>query len=282
MPHDILASSRRKRRKKLILKTGLLVAGIFVLIGGVVGSFYIPKFKIKEIAVEETSILDKEQVKEEIEGFLKGKFFGIFPYDNIFILPKAKITANLLQNFPILKKITLSRDFPQKISVLVEERRPEALWCLGQTSTSTDSGDSASAGANLGGNSCAFIDEDGFIFQPAPSFSGQIFIRFSDERKKPAGIGEEIISKTEFQKLIIFKNLLVRKNIDILKISLKEGGIYEINLKEGWYILLNAENEPDSSFNNLELVLDSNIKEKRPNLDYIDLRFGRKVFFKYK
>ena len=39
---------------------------------------------------------------------------------------------------------------------------------------------------------------------------------------------------------------------------------------------------PDQTFGNLELVLDQDIKEKRPNLDYIDLRFGKKVFYMLK
>jgi hypothetical protein len=76
--------------------------------------------------------------------------------------------------------------------------------------------------------------------------------------------------------------LLKENGFDISKIILKDAGIREVYLKEGWYILLNDKNEPDQTFSNLELVLDQEIKEKRPKLDYIDLRFGKKVFYKLK
>lgn len=275
MLHDILASSRRKRRQKFFWKTSLALLAIFLFLAGIVGFFYIPKFRINDISIEGTNVLDKGQLKEEVIGCLKGKFLKIFPYDNIFILPKAEIAAGLLQKFPILEKAIISRDFPQKISVLLEERKPEALWCISRGATSTNSD-------KFSEEECAFMDEKGFIFQPAPSFSGAIFIKFLDERQEPAAIGKKAISETEFQKLLSFKDLLNKNNMEVVKIALKNNEQYEVYLKEDWYILLNSENEPIPSFNNLELVLGSTIKEKRPGLEYIDLRSGNKVFFKYK
>ncbi len=262
--------------------------GIFLFLGGVVGFFYIPKFRISEISIEGANVLDKEQLKEEIAGWLKGKFFKIFPYDNIFLLPKEKIITSLLENFPILKKLDIERNFPQKIYVLIEERKPAAILCTGSTATSTDSGGPASTSASLGGESCVFMDENGFIFQPAPSFSGGIFVKFIDERQassSPSGntaIGKETITESELQKLLSFEKLLAGKSIGVSKIILKDGKEYEVYLKEGWHILLNSKNEPNSSFNNLLLILDSNVKEKRPKIEYVDLRFGNKVFYKFK
>jgi hypothetical protein len=70
--------------------------------------------------------------------------------------------------------------------------------------------------------------------------------------------------------------------MEVAKIILKDGWQYEIYLKESWYILLNDKNESNLSFSNLQLVLDGTIKEKRPTLEYVDLRSGNKVFYKYK
>ena len=191
-----------------------------------------------------------------------------------------------MQKFPILKRITVIRDFSQKLSVEIEERKPEAIWCLSSTSDLIATSTAPTA------DSCAFVDEKGFIFGSAPLFSGTIFLKFFDERGqststgvilgKPAGIGKEMISDAEFQKLRAFKDLLVKNDINIVKIILRDEGIYEVYSREGWYILLNAKNEPNPSFNNLKLVLDTQIKEKRQKLEYIDLRFGKKVFFKLK
>jgi hypothetical protein len=278
MSTDILASSRRKRRKKILWKTGLIILAVLLFLGGIVGFFYISKFRIKDISIENGQTLDKEQLEEEISNCLEGKFFKILPRDNIFIFPKAEITAGLLQEFSVLKEVSISRGFPQKISVHLEERKPKSLWCVGsfspaagQNATSTDSS----------GVSCAFADENGFIYQPAPLFSGAIFPIFYDERSSPADIGKEISPLAEFQKLYSFVDVLNKNGINVDRTILKDNEEYEVYLEEGWYVKLNGKNEADISFNNLGLILEETIKEKRPTLEYVDLRSGNKIFFKY-
>ena len=278
MVGDILASSRRIRRKRFILKASLILLFILILLGGVIGFFHTPKFRIREISVEGTISLEQEQFKRETQKFLEGKYFKIFPYDNIFILPEGKMAVELSEKFPLLKKIVIKHDFSQKLSVAVEERKAKALWC-GQL-------DFVSEAERL----CAFLDETGFIFQPAPNFSGAIFLKFFDERKEPAspsqggpsGIGKMMIDPAEFKKIYLFAELLAKKEFAIAKIILKDAGIYEFYLKDDWYILLNDKNEPSQAFSNLELVLEQTIKEKRSKIEYIDLRFGKKVFYKLK
>jgi len=276
MPADIIASSRRARRKRLILKAVFFLLGFLIFVAGITAFFYIPGFRIKEISISGAEILDTGQFKGEIANLLKGKFLKIIPYDNIFIFPAGKITAELSQKFPILKKITIARDFSQNLSVEIEERKPEAIWCL------TFTNDLIATSTIPTADSCAFVDEKGFIFGLAPLFSGTIFLKFFDKRGQPSVIGKEMIPDAEFQKLRAFKDLLIKNDINVVKIILKDEGIYEVYSKEGWYILLNAKNEPNPSFNNLKLVLDTQIKEKRAKLEYIDLRFGQKVFFKLK
>ncbi len=284
MSKDILISSRRVRRKRLILKAIFFLLGFLIFTAGIAAFFYIPKFRINEISVQGIEVLDEKQFKGEIANLLNGKLYRIIPYNNIFIIPTAKISAELSQKFPILKRIAVIRNFSQKLSIEIEERKPEAIWCLtfANDLIATSTVFTTSSSPSLGRDSCAFVDEKGFIFGPAPIFSGTIFPKFFDKRGQPSVIGKEMISDAEFQKLRAFKDLLVKNDINVAKIILKDEGIYEVYSKEGWYILLNAKNEPNPSFNNLKLVLDTQIKEKRPKLDYIDLRFGKKVFYKLK
>ncbi len=284
MPVDILISSRRARRKRLILKAVFYLLGFLIFTAGIVAFFYIPKFRINEISVKGIEVLDEKQFKGEIANLLNGKLYRIIPYNNIFIIPTAKITAELLQKFPILKRIAVIRNFSQKLSIEIEERKPEAIWCLtfANDLIATSTVFTTSSSPSLGRDSCAFVDEKGFIFGPAPIFSGTIFPKFFDKRGQSSVIGKEMISDAEFEKLRAFKDLLGKNDINVAKIILMDEGIYEVYSKEGWYILLNAKNEPNPSFNNLKLVLDAQIKEKRAELEYIDLRFDKKVFYKLK
>ncbi len=278
MPSDIFASSRRLRRKKIIIKVIFLLLAVLIFSGAVIAFFYIPKFRVKEIYVNDENISLKEQIESEIREFISGRFFGIIPCDNIFIFPKEKILAAIMGKDLSLKKIDIDLDFPQKIFVASEKRKPEALWCL----TPSVSASSSEQVLQSSGDSCAFVDEEGFIFQPAPFFSGSIFLKFFDERKEPSETGKEMLPALEFKKLTLLDSLLSGKNINITKINLKEGGIYEVYTKEGWYILINDKNNPDDLSANLGIILDTIIRDKRPNLEYIDLRFGKKVFYKFK
>ena len=85
----------------------------------------------------------------------------------------------------------------------------------------------------------------------------------------------------EFRKLTDFSNLASRANVNIGKVILKKENIYELYTLDGWRVLANNQNNPNDLFINLTAVLDE-IKDKRQNLDYIDLRFGNKVFYKFK
>lgn len=252
---------------------------VFVLLGGGVALFYIPKFRVAEISIKGLNNLNQEDLKEEISGVLSRKFYGIFPHDNILMVPREKISFTLLEKFPLLKSVSVSRKFPQFLSVIAEERKAEALWCPGAFSTSTASiRDEGLVLSEVEG--CAFVDASGFIFQPAPYFLGMIFLKFFDEREKFPAVGKEMLAESEFRKLIAFKDKLNGKNLATHKIILKNEEIYEIHLDEGWYIIINGKNEAEQSFSNLELVLEATIKEKRLELNYVDLRFGKKVLFK--
>jgi cell division septal protein FtsQ len=263
VPQDILSSSKKIKQRRFYLKILFVFCALFLLTGGIIGLFYLPKFRIKEVSVEGTASLEKEDFKKEVDALFREKIFGILPADNIFIIRKEKIQNELLGKFLRLKKISLTRNFPDKLSVLIEEREAESLWCGDETT-------------------CAFVDETGFIFEAAPIFSGQLFLKFFDERLNPSGIGKTLAPPPEFQKLIIFQKMLSQKDLNATKIILADDEIYKIYLSEGWYILLSGKNEPDLSFANLELVLDKSVKEKRPDLEYIDLRLDKKAFFKFK
>lgn len=281
MPTNILSSSRRLRRKKILTKATFAMLGIFVLLALIIVFFYIPKFRIKNISVEGSKILAKNDLNKEAVEFLKGKFFGILPYDNIFLIPKKPLTNFLYSRFPLIKKITINRKFPQGLFIATEERKPEALWCREDTEAS-EALFPLEVGFSQAPIECAFMAEDGFIFQLAPFFTGDIFLKFFDQRKTPASVGKSVMDAAGFNKLISFIGKLKEKDFSIADIILKDGDIYEIVLQEGWRIILNNANDPDITSANLELVLGETVKEKRPKLDYIDIRFGNKIFYKLK
>ncbi len=206
-----------------------------------------------------------------IKTKLEGKYFWLFPKSNFFLISKNKISAELAEEFKRIKKITLGKKYFSGIVVKLEERDNSVLYCIAKN--------------------CAYVDDNGLVFEKAPYFSGAVFLKIIDQRELAEGENEETIEKKlglrlmnndEFKKISEFAKLIDKIGGGVLEIILKKENIYEFYTKEGWKIVLNDKNETEESYLNLTATLDSGIKEKQTKLDYVDLRLGNKVYFKYK
>ena len=266
MRRDFLASSRKLRRKRLILKA-VVVAIIFTAVfAGLVAFFRIPYLQIEKIEISGNSLINSDDLIEKVKAKLEGKYLGLFPKTNIFIIPKRNILAELPREIKRIKNIALDKKYFGAIAVRIEERNNAALYCETEN--------------------CAYADENGFVFEKAPYFSGAVFLKLIDQRWPDKTIeeyiGSNLIEESEFKKILDFGGLTAKIGNGITEVILKKENIYEFHVKEGWKIILNDKNEPKSAHLNLITALDSNIKDKRTKLDYIDLRLGNKIYFKYK
>lgn len=263
MKKDILGDSRKKKRKRLLIRLLLMFFVVAIIIVLVVWSFYIDYFKVKKITVEGNSFLESEKIISNISSSLTGKHFYILPKSNILIIPKKEIINNLLNNFLRIKSIDVSRDFPDAIAIVIEERKPTALLCEERR--------------------CLFLDDTGYAFEESAFFSGDIYVKFIDQRdEKTFSLNKQILPEDEYKNLINFTDLLEREKIKIPNIILKNEGLYEFHTTEGWHILLSERGDYKIAFDNLKISLENQIKDKRPELEYIDLRLRNKVFYKFK
>jgi cell division septal protein FtsQ len=259
---DILASSKKIRRKRLLLKYMVISFCFLAVATGMVKLFYLSKFRVQKISIKGNIVLKEEEIKLKVLDSINGKYFHIFPEDNILIIPKKKIAENLLSGFPRLKKVSLAIDMPDILFLEIKERKPAALFCQGEN--------------------CAFLDEDGFVFEKSPFFSDGVFLKFFDERETvDKKLSFQLISEIQYKKLIEFAEFVSKENIKIYKIILEKNELYKLYTSETWYIILNSENDPRAAFENLKTALGEQIKDKREKLEYIDLRLENKIFYKY-
>src|SRR3990167_7071760 len=240
---DFFFFSRKLRRKRLILKA-LVVGVIFAAIfAGVVAFFRIPYLQVEKIEISGNNLINRD-------GLIKK-----------------------------IKKISLDKKYFGAIVVKLEERSNAVLFCEKED--------------------CAYADENGFVFEKAPYFSGAVFLKLIEQRNSDSGgnaktideyLGTSLIAENEFKKILEFAGLprpdsvrlAAKTGGGVSEVVLKKENIYEFYMNEGWKIILNDKNEPQSAYLNLITALEANIKDKRPKLDYIDLRLGNKIYFKYK
>jgi hypothetical protein len=259
---DFLASSRKLKRKRALRKLLLGFLAFLAVLSSIVYFLHLPYFRINAVRVEGFSERLEEDILANILLGLHGKRFGILPYNNIFILPKDKLASSLTESFSEIESLEIKRDWPRGALIKGKEREVFALWCAD-------------------GENCAYIDKNGFIFKQAPIFAGNIFLKFFSPGRN-FEVGSQMIPENEFRELYKFLRMASGLRIKIIKAVL-EDGVYNLETLSGLKIILNNKKTAQRFFEDLNIFIESRAeKGGLDNLDYIDLRFGNKVFYKFK
>ena len=276
---EIFASSRRLRRKKIIAFAIIFLGGFLLIFAGVTSIFYIPKFRIQRIGISADTALGGA-VLAETKKMAGERRFGVFPLDNILFFPEEKIKERILEKYPAIREITFDKDFPDSVFINIAERGAKAIWCDGEEAESENFR-----------NKCFFIDERGVAFSEAPFFSEGVFLRIIGGpllanlayggQEQEFKLGGSVLNQNEFQNILEFKNSIETLNFQAEKIFVKDGGVYEIYLDRSWRVIFDLRRDTEDLFENLKILLEE-IENNEKNLEYIDLRFDNKVFYKFR
>lgn len=237
----------------------ILILGLSVLI------FYVPSLRISKVHIEGLSISYEKELRGGILEILSQKRWLIFPKDSVFLFPRGEL-ENILKNFHRIKKFQLEVEFPAALRLSVEERKTWAVWCQSELK-----------------RLCLLVDEEGFAFVSSPALSGKAVLKIIDERNEDF-LGKNVLPPEGFSKIRTFIGLLPRRTgEEIESVNIKiSGNIINLVLKSGWFLIIDDETDPAKALENLSLALNSKIKESREKLEYIDLRFEDKIFYRFK
>ncbi|MEK7569758.1 MAG: hypothetical protein AAB500_02630 [Patescibacteria group bacterium] len=265
-PH--LLKSKKKRRRLAFGKTFFylfLLTGVFV---GLVYASSFSRFNIKGVEVIGAKVVDEAEIRKVAEEELSGKYLWLFPRSNFLIYPKSKMGDRLLDNFKTLKSATIKLTGEESLSIEITEREPRFIWC---GRSPEESGE------------CYFMDEGGFIFAPAPYFSGNVYFKFFGDVGSVAPEGVSFAS-SNFGKLSVYKDVAINLGLDVshFVVSQEGGAALYFQKKSGVArIIFPLDKDAEKTADNLALVLGSeDLKDKLEALEYIDLRFGNKVYYK--
>lgn len=249
---------RRRRAIRLIL---FFIFGAGIILSGAVYAFYLPKFRIKDIDVPKLKTLSQDGIKMVSKEILSAKLIGLLPADNILLVPVEKIKAELKSRFLRIKEVNISRHWPDILKMDILERFTWGVYCQK--------------------NNCYLSDDEGFLFALAPEFEGNLLLKLYDERLSIGQFasGDFILNQKNFTLISEFQNELEKAGKHVFKIILKNDW-QEFYLRN-WKIILDFEMNKETATKNLFLAL-AEIGNLENRLDYIDLRFGDKIFYKFK
>lgn len=275
-----IKNARQKKRKK---QTTVFLVCLFVFFVGLVFLSRLSVLRIYNITVTGNTVIDTKDILKVAGETMNGYYLFFIPKNNFVILPQKQMRENLEKNFPRLTDINIQISKDQTISISVAERGGSYTWC----------GESLNEGIRLEDTNCYFLDETGFIFDKAPYFSGDVYFRFMGELSNKEEILGQYFAKDYWQNFITLREFLLEMNF--------KPSLLVLNKDSDVEVFLEHENEPPASpkivFNknadmfgiieNLQSAvsaepLKTELAEKYTKLDYIDLRFGNKIYYKFK
>lgn len=262
--HFLEVSRRRKRRWALVKLFGWAVVGLAVF-AGFISLFYVKSLRVREIRFIGAETLSRQELALEIKKLISKRYFYLLPKDHILFLPKNEI-ANSLANKYRIQEFSLARKFPNILEIEIKERTPWAVWCHKE-------------GEEL--KNCGVADRSGFVFTASPALSGSAVLKIIDESNSGM-IGKHFAASADVAKIaFVIEKAEERLGEQITSVVPQAGGLYHLFMEEGWYVIIDGGIKEEKSFENMLLALDK-IGERKVDLEYIDLRFSNKVFYKFK
>jgi len=262
-----------QKREAFLRSSGLISLLFLVVLISLIYVSRIERFLIDEVKAEGNSVTSSAEIEEIANENLSGLYFKMFPKRNFLIYPKGKIEDDLRKEFRRIKTIDLTVSEFKKLNISVAERRPDSLWC-GEIFEESLSGE------------CFFVDSEGLIYSKAPNFTGNVFLRNYGKVDDPLNpIGGEFLPLSKYQSLKFLLNVLEQYNLVLIVVVKLPAGDIDIYFEDGGKLMYNSNQDIVRISEDLSSVLkDKEFKDDLENneLDYIDLRFDNKVYFKFK
>ncbi|MDD5721381.1 MAG: hypothetical protein PHT16_02965 [Candidatus Pacebacteria bacterium] len=274
----------KKRRHKVFLNKILIL--LIVVLAFFILLVFLSRLKninISEVDIVGNKVLDTETLKSAVDKKISGKYIWLFPKTNIFIYPQNTIKNELQNEFKRIKNINLKIKDTKTLGISLIEREAKYTWC-GSTDVGRPNFGRPTSVDNT--EQCYFVDEDGYVFDQAPYFSGNVYFKFYGTQS------ESYFSKQNFKQLILFRDVLVGMGLKPIAMYATNDGDLQVFLSgknsSGTEpkIILKADADFQNVAENLQAALDteplkSKFKNKYSTLEYIDLRFGNKVYDKF-
>ena len=273
-----LQELKRNRRKNLQNKILLYVGSIIAIVVVLILISRIPKLNISIVNISGNKIIDTEKINEVVLENLNGYYLYFIPKSNFLIYPKKKIIKDITEKYRRLTNINFSLSGAETLDISVSEREGKYIWC-GDILSDLD--------LNPTDNTCSFLDNTGYAFDTSPYFSGNVYFKFFGKLTNNQFYPEL------WNKLVVLKEALSDMNLRPASLYIKTDGDIEIYLvsnilpPDSPKIILKSVFILDKTKENLQAAVNtepllSDLKSKNKILEYIDLRFGNKVYYKFR
>ncbi|MBU1203162.1 FtsQ-type POTRA domain-containing protein [Patescibacteria group bacterium] len=245
-------------QKNVSRKKVVKIIWIILVILLIQSIFQAPYLKIDNIELSGNNDLSYDEVSEALEPALSGNKFLFFKNNNYFLLNTEPLAGQLIEKFN-LDQATVQKKFPDKLLVTVKEKISYFIW-------SKD-------------DSLYLLDAKGILNRQINALDEKYLILEDKRDYRP--LDDKIFTDQEVDivnQLYLGWNDIIDANIKLNKIVIYNDWSIELYTKLGFYVKVDKDEDIAGQLDNLNKVLTENIAGV--DIDYIDIRFGDKVYFK--
>ncbi|MBI5222339.1 MAG: FtsQ-type POTRA domain-containing protein [Candidatus Magasanikbacteria bacterium] len=291
------AGKKKNNRRLGFLITALIIAGALILLIGIYHQF----FRVKTVEVSGLQRINQKEFSQAVLGIIDYRKFWILPGDSYFLINVTEVKDIIKDRFPI-EYAAVKKKFPATLTIQVEEKISTLIFDNGKDFCYLDTNGNVVEKVRQVGNDewrekiqiTTSTNEKGELEEKkeilerthAPDIKrikaemGDYPIIF-DKRGQDAILNTSAINHDLVSGIIEWFNFLNKKT-DVLfgyVIIGDERGEGEIVTGRGWRLRVKLIDGVELQFSELQHLL---TKEKinRENLNYIDLRYLGKVYWK--
>lgn len=277
----------KKRRNKRLIKYWI----IFFLIVFIIGiSSYIshrPNLRISKVELSGGVLVTQNDIEPLALSYIAGSYLLLFPKNNAFLYPQKALEKYLKETFKRIDSVSVHSKGFNTLTIDITERKPVALWCKSAYSAGISAQESTTTTITSDEDKCYFIDQNSTIYANAPNFSGDAYFKYYGLVTDDLPIGKVYIaSSTEFAEISDFVAKTKELSLRPLYVTAKDNDEFSLIVFGGGQIYFDVKEPLSQVGQNLEALLRTPAlaTSTRGNIpiDYIDLRYGNKLFYKLK
>ncbi len=264
--------SHRGKKFAFILIILIIIIGLYFLNA----SDY---FTIKDIQISGNETISENAIKTIIQQQLEKRRFLFFRQSNIFFFNSRQAKKELKNNY-FFEEVKIKRKFFDTLTVNVREKITAIVWLTEGKSYFLD----------LDGIAIKEIKAEDLVVQPGKEGTESMRARVSqegypgvyDQSNSPVTIGQNVINKGLADFIVKLTELInTQADFETSHYTISSPFAEQITLvtTEGWQAHFRTTNPADLQANRLFLILSQKV-EDRSKLEYIDLRFEEKIFYK--
>ncbi|NTV22305.1 MAG: hypothetical protein HGB03_01915 [Candidatus Yonathbacteria bacterium] len=305
------AEKRKEQKRTLVRRIVWVCVSILCCIGGVAWASGYQPFTVTSVQIEGADLIDTDEVATYVLSRMEGRYGYLFSKKNVLLYPRTAIAVELPTVFPRIEYAELHYHGDNVLVVTIHERRPSFVWCPArdvapvpvvpdiqeelenedalalETKAKSEKGVEAelptptSSSGVATQQGCHFADRDGMIYASAPSFSGPVFFTWYGalvDTTLPID-GNRFLSVEEFDRSVKIIEGIKRAHMKP-RYGVVGTDTIELTLAGGERLMYARDAEAEETVANFLAAKDALPEDA--SFEYMDMRFGTKVFYKEK